>query len=502
MYQQSYESRMYESLPSVGGYSVGTYVDAINISRRYVDVFQFYRHKFPICRSDSTYVTYIASQFRKWWCYRLSFFRMFARTATLAAIIVFAALPYHAQTPIFVTVKGHQFSVNGKPYYFVGANYWYGSLLGLEKDEKRGVDRLRKELDFLKANGVTNLRLMAGAEGSGLLNGVMRVGPPLQPEQGKFDETVLDGLDLVLYEMGRRKMRAVIFLSNNWEWSGGFQQYLMWNGVIPDEWRAKKPTWDELRDIVAKFYLCRPCKDAYARQAELLLNRTNKISKLKYTADPAIMAWEIANEPRPMRPAANDDYRRWIAETAAAIKSRDRNHLVTIGHEGWIGTESLKLFEDIHADPNIDYLTIHIWPKNWGWFADGKLATEFPNVVEETVKYIDENAAVAVKLNKPLVIEEFGLPRDGQSFDPAATTSFRDQYFTKILSFVSSNPHIAGANFWAFGGTARPKKDQLFWKTGDEYMGDPPMEEQGLNSVFDSDRSTWNVIRSAAKRIK
>jgi mannan endo-1,4-beta-mannosidase len=27
----------------------------------------------------------------------------------------------------------------------------------------------------------------------------------------------------------------------------------------------------------------------------------------------------------------------------------------------------MELFERIHADPNIDYLVMHIWPKNWGW---------------------------------------------------------------------------------------------------------------------------------------
>jgi mannan endo-1,4-beta-mannosidase len=32
-------------------------------------------------------------------------------------------------------------------------------------------------------------------------------------------------------------------------------------------------------------------------------------------------------------------------------------------------------------------------------------------------------------------------------------------------------------------------------------MGDPPMEEQGLNTVFDSDRSTWAIIRSASRRV-
>src|SRR6185295_8322562 len=119
--------------------------------------------------------------------------------------VLLAALTAAAK-PSFVTVKGHKLYLNDRPYYFVGTNYWYGSLLGLETDKKRGIQRLRKELDFLKANGVTNLRLMAGAEGSGVINGVERVGPALQTGLGKFDASVLDGLDLVLAEMGKRRM--------------------------------------------------------------------------------------------------------------------------------------------------------------------------------------------------------------------------------------------------------------------------------------------------------
>src|SRR5215203_3335419 len=179
----------------------------------------------------------------------------------------------------FVRVKNQQFLIGDKPYYFIGTNYWYGTLLGLEKDKRRGVERLRQELDFLKANGVTNLRIMAGSEGAGLINGVLRVGPPLQPVQGKFNAEVLDGLDLVLDEMGKRDLKAIVFFSNNWEWSGGFQQYLIWNKLVPKDRETRKLTWDEQRDIVSRFYACEPCKRAYNEQLSLVMNRTNKISK-------------------------------------------------------------------------------------------------------------------------------------------------------------------------------------------------------------------------------
>jgi mannan endo-1,4-beta-mannosidase len=424
----------------------------------------------------------------------------------LASALVAPALS--APSPIrpsFVMVKNHKFYINGEPYYYIGTNYWYGSLLGLEKDQRKGIDRLRKELDFLKANGVTNLRLMAGAEGSGMINGVLRVGPPLQPRPGVFDEEVLNGLDLILSEMGKRNMKAVVFFSNNWEWSGGFQQYLTWHHQVPEALRTRKLTWDEQRDIVSRFYGCEPCTENYNRQVNLILGRTNKYNKRKYAEDPTIMAWELANEPRPMRAAAADAYKRWIADVAAMIKAKDKNHLVTLGHEGEMGTEDLKLFEEIHADANVDYLTIHIWPKNWGWFTGHQVEEGFPNVIEKALSYIDRHLEIAKRLNKPLVIEEFGLPRDRHSFDVSAPTTQRDAFYSKIFSIVEKQPgtdgYIGGANFWAFGGVSRPIKGQMYWKEGDNYMGDPPMEEQGLNSVFDSDKSTWDVIRSAGKSL-
>lgn len=411
--------------------------------------------------------------------------------------LFFASL--FAQKTPFVTVKDHQFFIGKNQYYFIGTNYWYGTLLGLEKDRRKGVERLRRELDFLKANGVTNLRIMAGAEGSGLISGITRVGPPLQPERGKFDEKVAESLDLLLFEMGKRNLKAVIFLSNNWEWSGGFQQYLIWNNQIADDLKTRKLTWDEQRDVVAKFYGCELCKSDYDKQVDFILGRTNKFNKRKYINDPTIMAWELANEPRPMRPFAESDYKKWIARSAARIKQKDKKHLVCIGHEGRIGTEGMKLFEEIHVDKNIDYLTIHVWPKNWAWFEKGKFDTEYKNAETKTGDYVKEHIAMAVKLGKPLVIEEFGLPRDGESTDVDSPTELRNRYFAAFFNTLFSESlnrgNLAGVNFWAFGGEARPVKAQPFWKKGDDYTGDPPMEEQGLNSVFESDAGTWKIIR-------
>ena len=61
-----------------------------------------------------------------------------------------------------------------------------------------------------------------------------------------------------------------------------------------------------------------------------------------------------------------------------------------------------------------------------------------------------------------MVLEEFGLPRDSQSFSITSATNNRDHFYDYMFGLVMSHPEIAGANFWAFGGIARPKPRTSF----------------------------------------
>jgi len=420
-------------------------------------------------------------------------------------ILFFLSQAIQAQSS-FVIVKDHQFMLNNKPYYYIGANYWYGGLLALVNDPAKGKERLKKELDFLHKNGVNNLRVLAGVEGTGKINGVKRVAPSFQKTQGEFDAGYLKGLDYLLVEMGKRNMKAVIYLSNNWEWSGGFLQYLNWNGLLPDSIMQRKLSWDENRDYVKRFYTCDPCKAAYNVQVNQIVNRVNSISRKAYNTDAAIMAWELANEPRPMRAGAIPDYTAWIDDAASLIRSFDQNHLITTGAEGNMGTENLETFEAIHAIKNIDYLTIHIWPKNWGWFNDTSIYKNYGDISLKTKAYITSHAAVASRLKKPMVIEEFGLPRDRHLFVDQSPTLLRDNYYREIFEVVNKSRinkgSIAGCNFWGFGGSGRAAiNSDYWWSEGDDYLGDPPPEEQGLNTVFDNDTSTWKLITSFTKKL-
>lgn len=403
------------------------------------------------------------------------------------------------QADSLVVRSHHQLMRFGKPYYFIGTNYWYGAVACITPE---GRKRVADELDFLHANGVTNVRVLAAAEGSGLINGMFRVTPAYQPTQGVFDDQILVGLDHLMLLLRQRGMTAVLYLSNNWDWSGGFLQYLNWNGILPDSALTRKLSWDENRDVVSQFYDCTPCMQAYNAQLHRLVSRVNSLSGLPYAEDVTLMSWELANEPRPMRPAAIPAYVQWIAQTARRIKQLDPNHLVTTGCEGESGTETMAVFQQIHQLPAIDYCTIHIWPKNWGWFSDTAIGVSLQQVIRNSNAYISQHMAVATEMNKPLVIEEFGLPRNGHSFSPSAPTTMRDEYFASVFAFVQQSAAlkqvVAGCNFWAFSGSGRATNGHVFWAPGDAPLGDPPQEEQGLNSVFDTDATTWTLIRKTA----
>lgn len=396
--------------------------------------------------------------------------------------------------PGFVKVDGMQFTINGKPYRYIGANYWYGGLLATNGE--KGKQRLKTELDFLKKNGVNNLRVTIGAEGLTDYKFCVPNEKVLMPKPGEFKENIIYGLDYLLNELGKRDMKAVLHFTNTWDWSGGIDTYLAWNGYgDPPHSKYGGYTWDKNQEYTSKFYTCQPCMDELDVYIKYILHRTNSISHKKYINDPAIMAWEIINEPRPMAQSAVPAFLAWMQHVSALIRSVDKNHLITTGSEGEIASfNDISIYKQEHADKNIDYLTIHIWPKNWAWFRDTAIVAGYPQTVANATAYINRHVEIAKQLNKSLVIEEFGLPRDQQSFSISSTTNSRNSFYDLIFGAMAQHPEIAGANFWAFGGIARPIPGQVFWKDGDEFMGDPGGEEQGLNSVFDSDADTWRVV--------
>ena len=421
---------------------------------------------------------------------------------TVLLFLLGACAPKPAEHSFIKVNADGQFVRDGKPYYFVGTNFWYGAILGSE-GEGGNRERLHKELDFLKSIGINNLRVLVGADGE---NGIKtRVEPSLQVAPGVYNDTILAGLDYFMNELRERDMTAVLYLNNSWEWSGGYSVYLQWSGhgdaVVP-----AVDGWPAYMEYVKQFPQSDSAKALFANHVNYIVSRTNRYNQIKYVDDPTIMSWQIGNEPRAFSDENKEPFARWMADVAAQIKSLDPNHMVSSGSEGSWGCEmDMNLFEKIHADPNINYLNIHIWPYIWSWVKADSLKELLPRAKENTKKYIDDHMVIARKYSKPIVLEEFGFPRDGFSFSKEAPTTARDEYYRYVFDLIrqdrESGGLFAGCNFWAWGGFAGQNPDHVFWEKGDDYTGDPAQEQQGLNSVFATD-STIEIIKAENRKLQ
>lgn len=136
----------------------------------------------------------------------------------------------------------------------------------------------------------------------------------------------------------------------------------------------------------------------------------------RYKDSPAIMAWELGNEPRcgadgvrnlpRSADGCNPDLlSAWIDEMSTYIKSLDSNHLVTWGGEGEFNIESDDWayngadggdFDHELSLDNIDFGVFHSYPDWWS------------KTVEWTAQWIRDHAAAARTAGKPVVHEEYG----------------------------------------------------------------------------------------------
>ena len=406
-----------------------------------------------------------------------------------------------AQAP-FVTVQGHRFYRADAVYVPFGMNLWYGPDLGATAE---GRARLDRELDRLAALGINNLRVMAASEGPD--DQPWRVAPSLQPEPGVYREAWLRGLDYLLVAMAERDMTAVLVLGNFWPWSGGFGQYVSWatGEAIPYPPPQEGGDWLTYQLFASRFFQHETALAQYRALVHALLTRRNTLSGQPYRDDPTIMAWQLANEPRGLQRGAA--YRRWIRQTATLIHALAPQQLVSIGSEGrtpsrLAGTHC----QAVHRYAEIDYVTCHVWPQNWEWYDPTRPEATWPAAEKKVRAYLQRHVRMAQRLDKPLVVEEFGLARDGGSHADSAATQWRERYYALMMEAVQQSLQqggpLCGLNFWAWGGEGRPDEAGGFWQVGDDLIGDPPHEHQGWYAIYHSDRSTLQLLREGGQRLR
>ncbi len=414
-----------------------------------------------------------------------------------------------AQQPekCYVRAEGSKLRLDGKPYRYMGTNFWSAPYISRERlrtelDILEAHGALNLRIMALSEGDIP------AAQQNDQQYGPQRIFPASsdKPCADAQLEAFADNLVTVLDEMHSRGMKAVMTLNDFWHWSGGMPQYMKWaheqptlscgedfsayqvglthpttgascsrrtitcrsparSGSSRAQARTARPwpsasgpsltrarsirtrTPGPTRWISSLFFCNKKAQEFYFSRAKVL------IEKLK--DHPGIMAWQLGNEPRSFK-GWGPLFKLWVERNAKFIKDIDPNHLVSIGSEGdlsynW-GDYANSDYEAFHDVPGIDYLTFHVWPENWSgttrrcrWTAPpskGLLAA-----ITKSNGYIDAQLAHARALNKPIVVEEFGLawttsPSRSHRRSPSGTS------ITPPCSTPSSRtPELAGVNF-------------------------------------------------------
>lgn len=399
----------------------------------------------------------------------------------------------------FVSIRNRQFERHGQPYFFIGANFPQAAMLA-DPSLPGGRECLVHELDNLGSIGVKNLRLMAGSEGSPSAGNGSR-GILMRP--GHWDERLLLGLDFLLTEMAKRDMTGVFYLTNYWEWSGGMAVYVNWatGEPIPDPNQVGgKNTGADHMNYAARFYGLPSAQELFREHITHILNRRNTISNRFYHDDPTIMSWQLSNEPRPGTdtPASEANlpaFYAWMDKTARFIKARAPRQLVSTGSEGMIGClGKADAYLRAHQSPAVDYATLHLWLKNWGWLKEPHLGPQYEEATTRAFGHIEQHITLANKLGKPLVMEEFGIDRDNASTDPDSATTMRDDYyeriFQRVLNSCKAGGALQGTNFWVWSGEGSLEALR------ERHAGNTTYREPvDLNGVLHTDHTTLAIIQ-------
>ena len=329
----------------------------------------------------------------------------------------------------FVRARGNRFVIAGKPFRFVGANV---SVMYRDEDRARMPETLRQASQA----GIRVVRVWASGEG-----GPGDIGPvadladwprthPLRWAPGKWNEEALVHLDNVIAEAGRNKLLVQLCLANWWRDTGGVTQYLRWAGV--SDAADEKFPFGINPERAMLFYSNDDTRRLYREHLEKLATRRNTVTGVLYRDEPVIFGWELINEGQAVT-SRWAERRAWIAEMSAYLKSLDPNHMITPGEWGFRTAAERREWLADHLLPHIDYCDVHHYP-----LPDADVSVDSPTALRE---FINNRAAAAFSIRKPLVFGEFGMGVEGhRGFSQV------DWYRAYLESNVAAG--AAGAMFW------------------------------------------------------
>ncbi len=305
--------------------------------------------------------------------------------------------------PGFVRANGIHFSLDGQPFRVAGANNYY---LGFESDSM-----VTPVFELAAQMGLNTIRTWAFLDCTATVSGSV----PANAKDGVFFQYLnsntglpafndgpdgLERLDRTIFLAEQKGIRLILPLVNYWDDFGGINQYLQWFGLAGSD----------------QFYRNADVKNAYRNYVEHLLLRVNTRTGRQYRNEPAILAWELANEPRCVGRVGNplsdgiDTLLGWVNEMSSFIRSLDPNHLIGVGDEGYFrhnfapdnnlyngsfGVDCEKLL----GVPTVDFGTCHLYPDY--------SPEESPDVFG--TRWVLEHIEAGQRAGKPMIIEEYGM---------------------------------------------------------------------------------------------
>jgi mannan endo-1,4-beta-mannosidase len=356
-----------------------------------------------------------------------------------AAVLFLVAAPNSTpSTPRdqFVRQRGGRFMIGQKPFRFVGAN-----VAVMYRDEDRA--RMPETLRIAAQAGIKVVRVWAFGEG-----GPNDVKPMKDLEDwprehyfrrapGEWNEDAFVYLDKVIAEAAKNNIYVQLCLTNWWRDTGGVTQYLRWAGI--NDAADDSFNFGINNEKAILFYTNPETRRLYREHLEKLATRRNTVTGVLYRDDPAIFGWELMNEAQVIT-GRWAERRAWFAEMSGYLKSLDPNHLIAPGAWGYRSSSERREWLADHAIPTIDYCDVHSYPRD-----DHDSFVDSPKALRE---FIDNRAAAAYSLGKPLVLGEFGMGVEG--FNGASQL---DWY--RALFEGNARAGAGGAMFWILTPDAR-----------------------------------------------
>jgi hypothetical protein len=231
----------------------------------------------------------------------------------------------------------------------------------------------------------------------------------IEPEPGHYDEEHLACLDQIL-EAARRRglwLHPTLFI-------GGEVGDAYWDV----RWRGGRHAH----------------RDPEMRQLEVA--HAAMLAK-RWAADPAILAWDLTDEPPfwIFQDTTDEDARTWTREIAAALRREDPEHLVTVGTSG----------QEVHWGPFradvvadlLDFACVHPYPiYSPELYPDGLLAPRMTHAAAFEV-------ALASGAGKPVMVHEYGA--SSAQFDPERIAAY-----DRLLSWSSLGRGAIGYFAWCW----------------------------------------------------